>query len=435
MGPKGVGASVAKLGYVLLLGITSVIALALLDEDGDCENFFGTGIDFVCGGKGMVYRLSLALVLCFSVMLFGTTYGPTFTGEARWGPLLGEGFHRGWWGLKIILYIAASVGCLFIKDEDFDQDTYAEVCRIVSAIFLLCQVVTLIDFAYQWNEDWVYRAFEGGDEPVNAGWMYGVIGFAVVLYGLSIAGLVLLFVLYSGCTNGILFSVITLASVVSFTVITLFRDRLIGDEYQGAVLPAAVVAFYVTFQAWSAIDSSPDPECRSEVGARDSVTIAISTLFATVSLMWVSYTISKRAGNLLKGKSNDSLENEADAALYRVQGDDGQTTTVAEENGTTGKAPRALANDTSDSELDTGDRAYIFHFFMITASMYMAMVLTNWGTRGNDDLSLDENGDVINEGSSVGTLNMWVKIVAQWLAILLFVWTLVAPKVLGDREF
>jgi hypothetical protein len=415
----------AKLGYVMLLGLTSVIALALLGEDADCTNFFGLGVDFVCGGQGMVYRLSLALVLCFTVMLVGTTYGPTFTGDKRWGPLLGEGFHRGFWGAKIILYIAASVGCLFIKDESFNEDMYAQVCRVVSAIFLLCQVVTLIDFAHQWNEDWVFRAFEGGDEPVNPGWMYGVIGFAIVLYGLTVAGVVMLFVFYSGCTNGVLFSVITLISVVIFTVITLFRDRIVGDEHQGAVLPAAVVGFYVTFQAWSAIDSSPDPECRSGVGARDSVTIAVSTLFATVSLMWVSYTISKRASNLVTGKSNgDSLESEADAALYRVEGEDGQTTTVAEETGKTGKPARGLANDTAESELVTGDRAYIFHFFMITASMYMAMVLTNWGTRENVDL-----------GSSVGTTNMWVKIVAQWLAILLFIWTLIAPRVLGDREF
>jgi hypothetical protein len=30
---------------------------------------------------------------------------------------------------------------------------------------------------------------------------------------------------------------------------------------------------------------------------------------------------------------------------------------------------------------------------------------------------------------------MWVKIVAQWLTMLLFAWTLAAPKLFPDRDF
>jgi len=42
--------------------------------------------------------------------------------------------------------------------------------------------------------------------------------------------------------------------------------------------------------------------------------------------------------------------------------------------------------------------------------------------------------------SDFNTLNanmaaVWVKIVSSWLCIVLYVWTLVAPVVLSDREF
>ena len=30
---------------------------------------------------------------------------------------------------------------------------------------------------------------------------------------------------------------------------------------------------------------------------------------------------------------------------------------------------------------------------------------------------------------------MWVKVVTQWVTVALYVWTLVAPLVLPDREF
>lgn len=42
---------------------------------------------------------------------------------------------------------------------------------------------------------------------------------------------------------------------------------------------------------------------------------------------------------------------------------------------------------------------------------------------------------LFSASSSFNNISMWVKIVAQWVTILLFSWTLVAPKLFPDRDF
>jgi hypothetical protein len=66
-----------------------------------------------------------------------------------------------------------------------------------------------------------------------------------------------------------------------------------------------------------------------------------------------------------------------------------------------------------------------FYLILLFASMYMSMLLTDWGTKTVSDEIVDHSA----------TASMWVKIVAQWVTVGLFAWTLVAPAILTDREF
>lgn len=91
-----------------------------------------------------------------------------------------------------------------------------------------------------------------------------------------------------------------------------------------------------------------------------------------------------------------------------------------------------------------------FYCMMCLAGFYMAMVLTDWDSADGcvSCLLYFHNALVICEDLSANLLilqcvpcsssngvSMWVKIVAQWLTILLFFWTLVAPKLFPDRDF
>ena len=59
-------------------------------------------------------------------------------------------------------------------------------------------------------------------------------------------------------------------------------------------------------------------------------------------------------------------------------------------------------------------------------SCWFAMVVTSWG-------SIDTGGDRANP--EVGKVSMWMMIASQWLFMLLYIWTLVAPRLFPDRDF
>lgn len=66
-----------------------------------------------------------------------------------------------------------------------------------------------------------------------------------------------------------------------------------------------------------------------------------------------------------------------------------------------------------------------FHFIFALASMYLAMLMTGWGTHDAEDA----------EEVGVGWASVWVKMVSLWVTAVLYTWSLVAPALLPDREF
>jgi len=58
------------------------------------------------------------------------------------------------------------------------------------------------------------------------------------------------------------------------------------------------------------------------------------------------------------------------------------------------------------------------------ATLYVMMCLTNWFKPDSDLQTMNANSAAV-----------WVKIVSSWLCVGLYVWSLIAPAVLEDRDF
>ena len=68
----------------------------------------------------------------------------------------------------------------------------------------------------------------------------------------------------------------------------------------------------------------------------------------------------------------------------------------------------------------------LFHLMFALATLYVMMTLTNWYAPGHQ-LSI--------ETISANMSAVWVKIISSWLCFGLYMWTLIAPMVLQDRDF
>ena len=105
-----------------------------------CAPRYPTGIiiccEDVCGGDFAVYRFSFTLCVFFAAMTL------LCAGTSK----LGARTHRGFWFLKAFVVFALLVSTLFISNETLVG--YREAARYLSVLFLLMQILLLIDFGY-----------------------------------------------------------------------------------------------------------------------------------------------------------------------------------------------------------------------------------------------------------------------------------------------
>jgi len=97
---------------------------------------------------------------------------------------------------------------------------------------------------------------------------------------------------------------------------------------------------------------------------------------------------------------------------------------LARDDGSGGDVEAGTVRDNEEDEV-----AYswsLFHVMFGLATLYVMMTLTNW-------YSPTTSGDLSSYSSNSAA--MWVKIISSWLAAAIYLWTLVAPAILVDREF
>ena len=68
----------------------------------------------------------------------------------------------------------------------------------------------------------------------------------------------------------------------------------------------------------------------------------------------------------------------------------------------------------------------LFHLMFALATLYVMMTLTNWYSP-----SITTDITSFNNNSAA----MWVKIISSWLAAAIYLWSMIAPAVLVDRDF
>lgn len=429
----GVSPRTTKLFYILLFGCATILALILRfnSENFDlgpltvnCASSNSTS-GVYCKGDASVFRISLVLTLFFLFMAVVSFFS--------------ESFHRGFWAIKLTLLIGGIVGCFFIPNTAFDNNGYAWVARFGSIIFLTLQILVLIDFAYQWNENWVARAYEGAlteyDAATHPNWLIAILACAFCMYALCITIIALLYAFYGQCGVGIAFTTVTLILILLVTLLSLFRDKVVPN-HQGAILPAAIVSLYSIYLCWAALESNPTAQCRpnSQDADQASATMVIGIIWISITLCWTSFSVTQNAVHLVSG---DDLEKPA--PLEDASGKANSNNATNFSSSSANSKPLVDVNrrgdeesnnnnnsgsEDDDSPVYSSDRPFVFHLIMLTASMYLGMLLTNWGSgSGGSSLAL------------VGNASMYVKFASLLVVLLLYGWTLIAPLVLSKRVF
>lgn len=363
-----------------------------------------------CAGNAGVFRPMFVAFLFFLFQSIAT--------------YLQAGLNREAWPAKFVIYlIMVGISVLFSSSPWF-SGVFLWIARFGATVFLILQQVILIDIAYDWNEDWIDRADQQDRLSYGSGstWLHAIVGTCATLYLLALTGIGLLYHYFSDCAENTWIITLTLLGLLAFTAI-----QLSGTD--GSLLTSSIMSVYVVYLAYSMVSKNPDGQCNPQLGGNDAWGIAIGLSLTAISLAWTgfSWTAEDRLNldNVQTPRSVTGLMQNTSNGVNLEQ-----PFLDPEDQRATGLVTQSDGTPSAANGLVSGEGLWKLNVVMALICCFVAMILTGWGTI---TVVKEEENNAANP--TIGRVNMTMIGISQWAAILLYIWTLVAPRLFPEREF
>eukprot|EP01038_Epipyxis_sp_PR26KG_P005153 gene5153-7173_t len=355
-----------------------------------------------CKGNSAVLRISFAFFIFFMTQVVGTAI------LTRYYDVL--------WIVKICSLGAILLGFYFANSSVFDVHGYAWLARILAFFYVILQQIILLDFAYIWNEKWLEYA---GDEK-NSKWLFGLLFVSFILFAGSVAAIGVMFWQFKTCSSTQTIISLTLILAVIAYIVQLFFSEL------GSILTSSIMMSYATYVCYSAVTLNPHLQCNPTLDSGyQTISTIIGIVLTVISLSWTTWnTITKipSISNISTPSPSQSI-----AALIALPQPDKETGDVPKENQAPAE-PATTFPSSNESYNSPGLKSSLVQIscVFVLVSGYYAMILTNWSTmQSSNAISSPKTGDVA----------MWIQAAGQWIAIILYLWSLLAPRCFPDRDF
>jgi serine incorporator 1/3 len=348
-------------GIILQNDIVDWCVKWAINKDGDCSSS-------LCVGTQSAYRVSFALfIFFFTHYIFSHSWNCCLDADAR------VGFNRPHMLIRTVVFAVIFLITFVIPNAFFTY--YAWFALVVSCLYLVGQLILLLHFAYEWNDNWRNRE--------SSAFTYGLLFCTVALF---LGGLVVTGYLYkwfgneSECATGQAMITLTLLLGLVYTLLCLRVPH-------GSLLPSSVVFAYTVWLAYSGLSGGIPAGVCNTVQSSSTTQMIIGAIVAALSLVIAATNA---------GQSREAFD-------------------------------LASGSDEGLSEVEVAANSFqFFHLMMMMGSCYVAMLLTSWSITGAH--GIDSNADS-------GKASMGAKFSSEFLAALLYIWTLAAPLIFPDREF
>ncbi|CAN1278825.1 Probable serine incorporator [Linum perenne] len=270
--------------------------------------------------------------------------------------------------LRVFILIVSMAAPFFFPSNHIQ--VYGELARVGAGVFLVLQLVSVIEFITWWNNYWM------PDEGKNQNCSFGLF-MSTIIYIASFSGILGMYIFYGHrleCALNIFF--ITWTAVL----LTVMMAISLHSKVNRGLLSTGIMASYLIFLCWSAIRSEPaSDKCNNQTqthGKSDWTTI-VSFLIAIGAIVMATFST---------GMDSKSFQ-------FRKE-------EMEEED---------------DIPYDYG----FFHLVFALGAMYFAMLFISWNLKSSaTKWSID-----------VGWESTWVKILNEWFAATVYIWKLIFPVV------
>ncbi|NXO01128.1 SERC2 protein, partial [Rhinopomastus cyanomelas] len=421
--PSVKNSTVSRLLFTFFLFLGTLVSIIMIIPDvekelhklpGFCEgsgSVLGVQSNVNCGsflGHKAVYRMGFAMAAFFCLFAIIMVYVRS-SKDPR------AAVQNGFWFFKFLVLVGITVGAFYIPDGAFTS-VWFYFGVVGSFLFILIQLILLIDFAHSWSQLWLRNASESDAK----GWYAALCIVTFIFYATSIAAIVLLYVYYTrpeDCTEGKVLISINLILCLIVSAVSILPKIQEAQPHSG-LLQASLITLYTFYVTWSALANVPTRTCNPTLLVRNSTG---STMAAQPLTTWwdapsiVGLIIFILCTLFISIRSSDHPQ------VNKLM--------LTEESGV-GTGGEAVAVESGvhrayDNEQDGVSYNYtFFHLCLLLAALYIMMTLTNW-------YRPDESSQALTSPWTA----VWVKICSSWVGLLLYLWTLVAPLVLPKRDF
>ncbi|XP_069035460.1 serine incorporator 3 isoform X3 [Lepisosteus oculatus] len=397
--PNSKNSTVTRLIYAFILLLGTIVACIMLAPGieqqlkkipGFCEGGAGTSVPGIHGsvncdvivGYKAVYRICFGMSVCFLAFAL-LMINVKNSRDPR------AAVHNGFWFFKVAAIIAVTVGAFYIPEGPFTR-TLLSVTGLNYVLSLIAVVLFYVFYTHP--EDCALNKF--------------FISFNMLL-----------------CIG---------ASVVSVL------PKVQEAQPQSGLLQSSIITLYMMYLTWSAMTNEPDRKCNPSILEK----ITASTLAPLNQTQVIPTEVVVEPNPSLQRWDTQSIVGLAIFILCILYSSIRSSSTTQVNKLTLSSRDSVMLDDTSagspgdaedgegprrveDNEKDSVQYSYsFFHFMLFLASLYIMMTLTNWYSPNADYTTMSSTWP-----------SVWVKITSSWICLLLYVWTLIAPIVLTNRDF
>jgi hypothetical protein len=332
-----------------------------------------------------VFRICACTTLFFILATVASKVRPSSNREA--------------WSAKYSAYLLLLLSsALLLPNHPWLDTIYVPLVRLGSAIFIVLQQLILIDLAYRWNDSWL-----------NKEWYSAIIACCLAFFTSSVVLIVAIYNFFANCSvENKVFIWLTCLLIIVSTIVQLFSN-------EANLLTSSIISLHVTYLLYSAISKNPLNYSNSSslchppsahLHTHNIWSISAGMFLTFLSLVWTGWAFTSRSG-CTSSLEDDDMEINDDGLQAPF------LTHSLEEN-------TATSTRRSHSILD---HMWKLNASLILVSCWVCVTLTGWGSKSMEDPM----------GSS--RENMYIILSSQWVAVVLYIWTLIAPSLFPDRDF
>ncbi|KAG6733008.1 hypothetical protein I3842_01G205600 [Carya illinoinensis] len=274
------------------------------------------------------------------------------------------------------IFLITNLMAWFVRDygQKLLPQLHCEFARVGAGIFLILQLVSVIQFIHWWNNYWM------PDKERKQSCSLGLL-MSTIFYIASICGIVSMYPLYAHrplCILNIFFITWTAILLIVMMVVSLH------SKVNRGLLSSGIMASYIVFLCWSAIRSEPaTSKCNTQkpVNGNGDWTTIVGFLIAICAVVMATFSTG------------------IDSQSFQFRKDEVQ------------------------QEDDIPYTYGFFHLVFSLGAMYFAMLFISWNL----------NNSARKWSIDVGWASTWVKIVNEWFAATIYLWTLISPVVMQNK--